>query len=333
MAWLGGGVFALTLGLGGLGLVFAAPASRLRHEITLSAQNVPLSEAAPQTDRVGALRFMGGLSLESKDRDFGGLSGLIVAPGPEGMGIIAITDQGDKFSGRLVWSGSRLAGLEDAVLEPLLDTRGEPIEGKQLGDAESLTRRSDGSVLVGFERRHRIWAYGPDLSGPARLLETPTELQKAPSNNGLEALASWPDGRVLAITQGLLARADRLVAFLLDHSTWRTLEWQPTGPGLEPADATALPNGDLLVLERSWSGLTTSSITVRVTRVRAGSWRSGSVLKGEVLAELKAPLAIDNFEGLTAFTNAAGHTQILMVSDDNFSPIQRTLLLSFEMPD
>jgi hypothetical protein len=38
---------------------------------------------------------------------------------------------------------------------------------------------------------------------------------------------------------------------------------------------------------------------------------------------------IDNMEGLTVTRNAAGETLLTMVSDDNFSMLQRTLLLRF----
>jgi hypothetical protein len=59
----------------------------------------------------------------------------------------------------------------------------------------------------------------------------------------------------------------------------------------------------------------------------------GALLQGDLVAELAAPLTTENFEGITSFTNARGATQLLIVSDDNFNGVQRTLLLSFEMVD
>ena len=40
---------------------------------------------------------------------------------------------------------------------------------------------------------------------------------------------------------------------------------------------------------------------------------------------------IDNMEGIAVHTNAAGETILTLVSDDNFSVIQRNLLLQFAL--
>jgi len=314
-----------------LSLAFAQPAIRPRREITLTAQSVPLSAAEPNLDRVGGLLFHGGLWLKSEDRGFGGLSGLSVEDREGELRILAVTDQGDKLSGRVVMKDDRLSGLDSTSIEPLLTPEARPIVGKLFGDAESVTRLADGTVLVGFERRHRIWAYGPGLTGPARVFPTPSWLRDAPSNGGLESLANWPDGRVLAITeQGKSARGT-FTGFLLQGGAWATLEFQGSAPGFEPSDATVLPNGDLLVLERRWSALAPMDLRSRILRVKGDSVKPGAVLQGELLAELRAPLLVENFEGIAAFRGTNGSTRLLVMSDDNFNRAQRTLLLSFEI--
>jgi hypothetical protein len=40
---------------------------------------------------------------------------------------------------------------------------------------------------------------------------------------------------------------------------------------------------------------------------------------------------IDNFEGLGLHRAASGETVLTLVSDDNFSPLQRTLLMQFTL--
>jgi hypothetical protein len=40
---------------------------------------------------------------------------------------------------------------------------------------------------------------------------------------------------------------------------------------------------------------------------------------------------IDNMEGIDVFATAEGDTVVTMVSDDNFSMIERTLLLQFTL--
>jgi len=320
-------VLALGIVLSIQALLMAQGAPDARREITLTAQDVPLSLADPTLMKVGRLRFLGGLALASADPDFGGLSGLMILA--DDQRLVGVTDQGHKFTCRLIFEGDRLRGVADASLEPLLDGLGKPLSGKAWSDAESVTRLAAGSVLVGFERNHRVLMYGPGLSGPARNFETPKGLAKAPSNGGLESLAAWPDGRLIALTEQMKTAGGRLQAFLLKWGTWSQLEWTPSEKGFEPSDATVLPDGDLVVLERYWSARNPLKLSSRLLRVKGDSVRPGSVLRGELMAEFTAPLTSENFEGVAAFADASGQTHILLVSDDNFSGLQRTLLLSF----
>ena len=54
----------------------------------------------------------------------------------------------------------------------------------------------------------------------------------------------------------------------------------------------------------------------------------GAVLVGEEIARLAPPLSVDNMEGLS-ITREGGRTIVWIVSDDNFSPLERTLLMKF----
>lgn len=330
---LRGRVLVGAAGLLILGLAVAQPTIRPRREITLTAQSVPLSASDPKLDYVGGLRFLGGLWLRSKDEEFGGLSGLSAETMDGELRLVAITDEGDKLAGRVLFEEDRLSGVNAATIEPLLTLEGRPIVGKLWGDAESVTGLPDGTVLVGFEHHHRIWAYRKGLTGPATIFATPPALDRAPSNGGLESLASWPDGRVLAITEQMKTDHGNFAAFLFQGGAWTPVEWTGSAPGFEPSDATVLPNGDLLVLERLWSALAPTDLRSRIMRVKGNSVKPGAILQGELLAELKAPLVTENFEGITAFRDASGATRLLLVSDDNFNDVQRTLLLSFEIAE
>ena len=42
-------------------------------------------------------------------------------------------------------------------------------------------------------------------------------------------------------------------------------------------------------------------------------------------------MQIDNMEGLSVHRTAAGELVLTLVSDDNFSPLQRTILLQFKL--
>jgi hypothetical protein len=332
--WKGrsGQAIAAVLGLAVLGFAFAQQDTMPRREVTLLAQGVRLSATDPAVEHVGALKFMGGLWLQSEDKGFGGLSGFVVSETQGALRLIGVTDQGEKLTARLLLENSRLIGLDQGVLQPLLDEQGAPIAGKSLGDAESVTRLPDGRILIGFERRHRIWAYGPNLTGSASVFATPETLGRAPSNGGLEAMASFPDGRVLAITERLAAGDGNIAGFLWSGNAWSSLSWKPSAEGFAPVDATVAPNGDLLVLERYFTAMTPGRLSSRVLRVAAETVKPGAVLRGEVLAELTSPLISENFECITSIRSAGGAIQIGIASDNNFNSFQRTLLLWFEVP-
>ena len=56
-----------------------------------------------------------------------------------------------------------------------------------------------------------------------------------------------------------------------------------------------------------------------------------SLVEGSVLFEAGNNFEIDNMEGLAVHRNAAGETILTLVSDDNFSLLQRTILLRFAL--
>jgi hypothetical protein len=55
------------------------------------------------------------------------------------------------------------------------------------------------------------------------------------------------------------------------------------------------------------------------------------VLDGPVILSGDMGQQIDNLEGIAVHREASGAVVMTLVSDDNFSPLQRTLLLQFTM--
>jgi hypothetical protein len=83
----------------------------------------------------------------------------------------------------------------------------------------------------------------------------------------------------------------------------------------------------MVVLERFFTPL--RGVAMRLLRVRAGDIRPEALLHGETLLEAGRGFQVDNMEGLSIHTNSAGETIFTLISDDNFSIVQRTLLLQF----
>ena len=59
----------------------------------------------------------------------------------------------------------------------------------------------------------------------------------------------------------------------------------------------------------------------------------GAVLDGTTIFDADLGNEIDNLEGLDAHVTPDGETVLTMISDDNFSLLQRTLLLQFTLLD
>ena len=92
-----------------------------------------------------------------------------------------------------------------------------------------------------------------------------------------------------------------------------------------------MPAGDILVLERKFSW--NIGLFIRIRRIALADVRPGALVDGQVLLEADLGYAIDNMEGLSVHRSAGGETVLTMISDDNFSPLQRTLLLQFTLAE
>ena len=93
------------------------------------------------------------------------------------------------------------------------------------------------------------------------------------------------------------------------------------------SSARFLDDGDLLVLERRYSP--GWGVGVRLRRIDGSTIAPGAVVDGETLMEAGLAQQIDNMEGLDVHRDATGRTILTLVSDDNHSILQRTLILQF----
>ncbi len=92
----------------------------------------------------------------------------------------------------------------------------------------------------------------------------------------------------------------------------------------------SLGDGSLLVLERSFVRASLK-LDIKLRLIKAADIKPGARLDGEVLLETGTKYAIDNFEGIAVTETKTGETFITLISDDNFSFFQRTLLARFRL--
>ncbi|MDZ4381955.1 MAG: esterase-like activity of phytase family protein [Parvibaculum sp.] len=295
--------------------------------------------------RTGKLVWAGGIEIASPDEDFGGWSGLAVSS--DGAALLSISDQGRWLTAILLYDErGRLSGMAEAKIAPMLGLDGKPIAGKTLGDAESLVMLPGmaggilGKAYVGFERAHRIWRYDLETSGaeaiPEQLL-TQRHFGLLNNNGGLESLDLLPppvpggEPRILAIAEDTRDPRGHIKGFIADghHIAWFGLRAHEP---YRPTDMARLPNGDLLLLERRYSPLAGAGMQMRL--IPADAIARDAVVDGDVLIDVGQRYSIDNMEGLAVRQDKNGDLLVYVISDDNFSPLQRTLLLMFrlEMP-
>ena len=300
--------------------------------LAIESRPVPLNQEDRWQTTVGALEYRGGLELSAADPNFGGLSGLEVSA--DGARLLAVSDRGRWIELGLVYDGDgRLAGVADGAIRAMHGAGGQPLAGKAR-DAEDLARLADGRLAVSFERRHRVVLYGARalVSGPVERLEMPRELAQAPGNGGIEGLTELGSGRLLALTEALKIGGDRVMGWLLSPTGGAAAAlFYATTRDFKPTSLATLPGGDVLVLERRYSVL--AGAAARLVRIAAGTIVRGALLEGDEIARISAPLTVDNFEGLAVRRDPAGGLLIYLVSDDNFNPLQRTLLLMFRLAE
>lgn len=283
--------------------------------------------------RFGALEYRSGLVLTSRFSGFGGLSGWRLDP--KGERFIAISDHGSWFTGRIVYRGREMVGLDEVEAAPLLGPDGRPITARGWYDSESIAL--DGSfVYIGLERANQVLRY--DFSkgftrARGEVVPLPPAARRLPNNKGLEALVMVPKGLPLAGT--LIAISERgldsngnLLAFLVGGPSPGQFSVRRTD-NYDVSDAVLLPSGELLVLERKFSWL--AGVGIRIRRIALASVAPGALVDGPAIFEADLADEIDNMEGIDAHVTPEGDTVLTMVSDDNFSMLQRTLLLQFTL--
>ena len=302
--------------------------------IDVNARPIPSFDTRDRSRvRFGALEYRSGLILTSRFRGFGGLSGFRLDA--KGERFIAISDKAGWFTGRIVYKGREMTGLDDVEASPMLGPDGKPITSHGWFDTEALAL--DGSlVYVGIERVNHLlrfdFAKGFTRS-PGEVVPLPPAAKKLPFNKGLEALVMVPKGQplagsLIAISERGLDAQGNILAFLIGGKSPGQFSLR-RGDNFDVSDATLLPSGELLVLERKFSFI--GGVGIRIRSIPLGSVTPGAVVDGPVIFLADLGNEVDNMEGIDSHVTSEGETVITMVSDDNFSMIQRNLLLQFTL--
>lgn len=291
-------------------------------KLTLKSDGVALDTVDPLTDLPFAV-FAGGWHLTSPDPGFGGLSGLAVDPDGN---LLATSDEG-----AFVW----IEMLDDAPtaarIAQMRDAAGDVITDKQWRDAEGLDLR-DGIAFVSFEREHRVLAFnlagcgaaarGVDVARFGSRIAGMTDA--LPANGGAEGLVLTAEGGLLLAIEtpdaGLpIAQLDALGNARLVGRIAR--RGAPVLTGIDRLGDT------LYAVLRSYTPLLGNTIEVIAFPLPG----SEQMLAAQRIIHLEPQHGTDNFEGIALQRRDDGGLRLWLVSDDNFSSRQRTLLYAFDL--
>lgn len=309
--------------------------------ISITAEPIrSFSKINPLQNQFGKLEFLGGLTISSPIRQFGGWSDIAVDP--DGGHLLAVSDDGIWLTAAIDYNNGLISGLSGPRIGPLRALSGRALRGKRERDAEGLVLLDGtiarGSLLVSFERIHRIGHFTINrkrgLIGPTRYLKLPKKARKLRRNKGLESVALIRGG---PLQGAIVTFAERPKKGSGNRPGWLLHQGQSFGIKLKDigdfdiTSAAGLPDGSLLILERrfrmkEWF----KGMRIRLRRIKASELKAGAVIKGDILLEANSTHEIDNMEGLAVHLDSKGRPIVSMISDDNFRKyIQRTVILQF----
>ena len=290
----------------------------------ISVRSLVLDDQHLTRRQVGILTFIAAWELHSRNEDFGGLSGLTALADDRFVGI------GD--AGTLIGFGlNNNAQTDKPFILPLPGSQ-EPTTNYKDRDSEGIAYDpASGQFWVSFEAHHAIRRYSPDFTRKTGI-SRPAEMQDWPDNKGAESIIRLKDGQFIIIAESVDDGMHPALLFSddpVEPSTTITPFYFRPPSGYRVTDGVQLPDGQIALLNRSFGF--PQGFSAKVSLLPRTVLRRNSVVSAKVIATLASPLLVDNLEGITV-TQKAGDTFLWLISDNNFSIFQRTILMKFRLP-
>ncbi|MER8806331.1 esterase-like activity of phytase family protein [Mesorhizobium australicum] len=300
--------------------------------VAVSARPITEFHIGRADKQFGPLEFVGGLEMTSPSRDFGALSAFRFLKA--GSDFIGVADTGYWFFGSVARDADRRPlGIQNFRMQQMADPSGQPIDEKWEVDAEGLAVK-DGIATVGFERNHRVSQFriDPDtMKAPFRQLDFLVPPRELRQNRGFETVThsnanGQHQGGLVVVSEKSLDKSGNIYAAIIEgpHRGVFTIK---RNDDFDITDGAFLPDGDLLLLERSFT--MAGGLKMRLRRIYGESVEKGAVADGPVLLQADMGYQIDNIEGLDVWSRDDGALMVSLISDDNHSILQRNLYLEF----
>ncbi|GGC04043.1 hypothetical protein GCM10011494_23110 [Novosphingobium endophyticum] len=269
---------------------------------------------------LGAFSLDGAWQMASRSYGFGSYSALLAMPDRT---LLALSDNGTYL--RFTPPGAERGRFETGEIKV------GKFRSKEQRDIESAARDPrTGQLWLGLEGSNAVIRLAPglDVLGKAR----PRAISRWGSNSGAEAMARLADGRFVLLREAAddwLAKWRHDAVVFEGDPTAGAKSWHFVfdGPaGFSPTDMTQMPDGRLLILMRRLVWPMPQRFAGRLVLADPADIRPGKVWKAREVARIASSLPVDNFEGLAVVPSRDGRLTVWIISDDNFSRLQRTVL-------
>lgn len=253
---------------------------------------------------------------------FGGFSGIEVQD--NGRRLVVLSDRATLARARITREAGLITAAHITKRRHLRASTGNLLQGRVV-DSEGLVRAPDGSLYISFEGVSRI-AHHKNGSSRAKVLPRPQAFRQLPLNKSLEALAMDDRGRLYTLPENAPDQNDEIPVWRWDGARWSQPFSLPRRNGFMPVGADFGPDGRFYLLERKFMLIG--------FRSRLRRWDITDVGAMQEITLFETALGThDNLEGVSVWRDQAGALRATMISDDNFSALQRTELVEYSLPD
>jgi hypothetical protein len=265
---------------------------------------------------------LGTYDWSERDAEFGGFSALVIAAG--GGSFYAASDRGELYRATVMRDGSgRIAGVKGTWHDRFRGNKGKPVSGFT-ADAEAMATDRNGRLVVAFESYARIAAYSPPDMTPVALSAW-DRFKAYWGNEGFESLLVLPDDRLMVIVEA--PNNGGYPTFIEKNGKWQEGPPLPVPDDFHAVDATIGPDGKVYLLERRHRLI--GGYQNRIRRIAMPDDDVWPDAGDELL--LTHPGELDNMEGIGLWQTPSGGTIVTLISDDNFSPFQRTTIAEYAL--
>jgi Esterase-like activity of phytase len=196
-----------------------------------------------------------------------------------------------------------------------------PAYAHDLWDIESATRDPvSARYWLAYENHHAIYRFTV-ASAPDGIRDLENKVDWT-ANSGAEAMVRLSDGRFVVLPEGedygLIFPGDPVKGAKPARFAFRN-----PAPGFAATDVAELPDGRLLMVMRdlAWGyPIFTSRLVI------GAAPRAGGVFAPETALQLDPTIPRENYEGIAVRPRSDGRIDVWLISDDNKSAMQRTLL-------